>query len=178
MDRWETVNSDDDESLPASVTWYDAMAFVRSVRKKKGLPVRLLSEAEYDQLARPTIDPPAVGDGELLNTEQQLGRFYTPDNRPIDGHPPRMKEEDFQALHFRFIPEALNWKTSESGIRFLVSPHFGEWLDQEGAAVNTLTLTSLCCHYLSPCRGMFSPTSTGKYKSKKIGFRLCYHCEK
>jgi hypothetical protein len=85
-----------------------------------------------------------------------------------------MPEEDFQGLAFRFIPEVMSWKRAASGLAFLVSYHFGEWLNEPAAAVNSRSLTCLCYLGVPPASGRFAGTSTGKFKSKKIGFRLCY----
>ena len=60
VDAWQTVNCDD-KSLPASVTWYDAMAYAAWISKNKGQsnhagpPVRLLTEEEYRSIASPPI---------------------------------------------------------------------------------------------------------------------------
>ena len=58
VDAWQTVNCDD-KSLPASVTWYDAMAYAAWISKNKGHhagpPVRLPTEEEYRSIASPPI---------------------------------------------------------------------------------------------------------------------------
>src|SRR5439155_22665165 len=100
-----------------------------------------------------------------------------PDGSSLEGHPPYMPEKEFQMLHLRFVRDQMNWKVASSGLSFLISHHFGEWLNEEAAAVNCLTLSSLCRPEAPPSRARFSPISTGKYKSKKIGFRLCYLSE-
>jgi hypothetical protein len=81
---------------------------------------------------------------------------------------------DFQAKRIEFDPTAMRWEAGRTGLRFLVSEDFGEWLNEEAAAVNTFTRASLCSAYYPPVRGNFSARSTGKYKNKKVGFRLCY----
>jgi len=176
VDRWETVNSDQNDGLPAAVTWYDANAYAAWISKTRGLPVRLLTDEEYRQIASPIIRPPGnVPMEEFLDSEhERLCRFYTPGGAPLPNHPPYMPEGDFQALQFRYIPEVMNWRRSESGLVFLVSHHFGEWLNENAAAVNSRSLSSLCYLDFPPAKGRFAATSTGKYKSKKIGFRLCY----
>ncbi len=176
VDRWEAVNCDDDESLPAAVTWHDANAYAAWVSRTRGLPVRLLTDDEYQKIAGAIVQPPGeIPREEFLDMEhERLCRFYLPDGTPIAGHPPYMREGDFQGLKFCFIPEAMTWKRVASGLAFLVSYHFGEWLNEEAAAVNSRSLSCLCHLGFPPGRGRFSATSTGKYKSKKIGFRLCY----
>lgn len=175
VDRWEPVNTDSDETLPASVTWYDANAFASWTSKTKSLPVRLLTADEYDELAKGILGPiPAITDGEFFDMERQrLCRFLSIEGEPIEGHPPYMQERDFQELQLQFIPEAMHWIVGPGGLRLLVSQHFGEWLNEEAAVLNTLTFSSIRYPQIPPTRG-FTGRSTGKYISKKIGFRLCY----
>jgi hypothetical protein len=85
-----------------------------------------------------------------------------------------MIDDKFHTLLFGFIAEQVKWAKDPSGLKFLVSHHFGEWLMPEGAAVNCATLTTLCYPEVTPSRGRFSAQSTGRYKFKKVGFRLCY----
>lgn len=85
-----------------------------------------------------------------------------------------MLEDKFQALRCTFIPEAVDWRKSAEGLDFLVSRDFGEWLNETAAAVNSATLDSLCYTGYKPTKALFAAGSTGKYKSKKVGFRLCY----
>jgi len=46
--------------------------------------------------------------------------------------------------------------------------------NEKTTPVNSPSLSCLCCVGFPPGRCRFSATSTGKYKSKKIGFSLCY----
>ena len=162
VDWWEPVNADSDRSLPAAVTWYDANAFAAWISKTKNLPVRLPTEAEYLAVMQHEIGyRPDIPDHD--GGVKPLLRSYWPDGGG-----------DFQAKRLEFDPAAMDWKAGRSGLRFLVSEDFGEWLNEEAAAVNTLTRASLCSVHYPPVRGKFSARSTGKYKHKKVGFRLCY----
>jgi hypothetical protein len=176
VDRWETVNCDDDQSLPASVTWYDANAYAAWISRKRKLPVRLLSEEEYLEIACSVISPDySTHSSEFHNiNRQRICDFYLPSGERLNDHPPYMPESDFQRLELRYNPEMVKWETHTSGLKLMVSYHFGEWLNGEGIAVNSRSLTSLCSQIFRPLSGKFSAKSTGKYKSKKIGFRLCY----
>lgn len=175
IDRWEPVNSDLDQTLPASVTWYDANAYASWVCRAKGLPVRLLTADEYIELAASILGPPAEvpRQGFFPREQDRLCCFSTAEGKPISGHPPYMPEDDFQRLRLNFIPEVMKWRASAEGLRFLISPHFGEWLNEESAVLNTLTRTNIREPLFPPSRG-FTGRSTGKYISKKIGFRLCF----
>jgi hypothetical protein len=115
VDPWEQVNNAPDQSLPAVVTWYDANAYASWISRAKNLPVRLLTEEEYLQVA-----------------------------------------------------------CAGSDLEFLALPDFGEWLNEDAAAINTATKESLCNPGYTATKGRFSPRSNGSYKSKRVGFRLCY----
>ena len=63
------------------------------------------------------------------------------------------------------------------GLRFLIAMDFGEWLfefiSSQAAAICTEDLEGIHDHY--PVRRDFFPAkSWGKYRSVKIGFRVCY----
>jgi hypothetical protein len=173
VDWLAEVNLDADDSLPASVTWYDANAYAAWISKTRGLPVRLLTEEEYLEITEwRATDSSEEGE----NPKQiSLCKFVDPAGVPGVERSPRVNaEEDFQRRRMEFDPMALAWATSPTGLRFLTSLEFGEWLNEEAAAVNTLTRFSLCYPDISPTRGRFAAHSTGKYKRMKIGFRLCY----
>lgn len=177
VDNWETVNSDSDQTLPAAVTWYDANAYAAWISKTKHLPVRLLTLEEFQQISNTLI---AQSDSRTTNavhiaTAERLVRFSEPDGTPINGHPPYMDEVGFQSLLLHYDPSQVAWGKTSSGLRILMSHDFGEWLnDIAGAAINPLTGGSLSEPTLNPLSAPFNATSCGKYKSKKIGFRLCY----
>jgi len=175
-DKLETVNSDD-ENLPASVTWFDANAYARWFSDKNGIPVRLLSNDEYISIAPPVPD-------NQENTFKIPGSKYyywcRPDGSRLEcEHPPYMHEQDFQALYLKYKTDAMVWKQSSSGVKFLISPRFGEWLNddaisREAPAISTYDHGALTLPSARADRCKFSASSTGKYKSMKIGFRLCY----
>lgn len=196
VDDWQTVNTDN-EQLPATATWYDAMAYATWVSKRDKLPVRLLTEHEFRAISSPLIpsggmayfeefiDNPSIATkGDAVLTEKytqalraRLCRFERPDGASYPDHPPYMCPVEFDRLIVKFDPEAITWVESEEGLRFLRSPYFGEWLQPEGAAVNCYLLGSMVSMpggMASAGRVRFSPMSTGKYKSFKIGFRLIY----
>ncbi len=84
-----------------------------------------------------------------------------------------MSEEDFQESKLCFDESKLEWKKFDNGLIFLTSRRFGEWLDGKGICVAVNRLESI--HgFTEPVRDHFPAGSTGKYKSHKIGFRLCY----
>ena len=191
VDKLQSVNSDENEDLPASVTWYDAMAYVAWISKRDKLPVRLLTYKEFISLASTFITEPKPNinhssknkpllkeiDTEIKlkapDTIQRLCYFFDSDGKNIEGHPPYMKEEEFQNLIFKFDENNIPWKESQ-GLSFINSFYFGEWLKGEGEAINSKSGMAIDKALATPERYPFSPRSTGKYKSKKIGFRIIY----
>ena len=122
----------------------------------------------------------AITEEDIINARNQpLGRFYSPQGIPYEGgHPEYMNHDEFDRWGFRYDPSAIEWADTEDGLKVLQSMWFGEWLMPKGAAFNSLLF---CSQYdvfsasnmrVSAERVGFSPTSTGKYKSMKIGFRL------
>ena len=169
VDDWQTVNCDD-ENLPASVTWYDAMAYTAWISKNRELPVRLLTEEEYRSLASPPIpmtkedyfasyidsglgmpedvnaddvNVNALRDAFVKAVRKRLCRFEGADGVTIPGHPPHMPEDEFQKLLFKYNADAIVWKQNGDGLNFLHSHYFGEWLQPIGAAINSILLCSM-----------------------------------
>ncbi|WP_419797314.1 MAG: hypothetical protein ACNI26_13435 [Terasakiella sp.] len=91
-----------------------------------------------------------------------------------------MAESDFQKLVLKYNHDALIWKKNKNGLHFLNSPYFGEWLQPNAAAIDCWSLASLSSvpsAMLPAERERFSARSTGKYKSRKIGFRMIYELD-
>jgi hypothetical protein len=183
IEDWSPVNHPSDGGLPASVTWHDAKAYARWYGSVHRLPVRLASEEEYVALAA-GLAPDSVAPEDLRAAfVRRLGRFFDPQGIPFDGHPPYMARDEFDRWGFRYIPSAVEWAVSETGMKVLRSAWFGEWLQPKGAAVNGQFLCSqhgvgAAAHVRASAEtDRFSDISTGKYKSMRIGFRLVYETE-
>lgn len=180
LDRLDTVHTEDPD-LPASVTWYDAKAYARWMKRTNKLPVRLLTEDEYRALSADLV-PRCVTNTQVIEAyAQQIGDFYDPDGKKVGPQPDYMPAEEFQRWQFRFAESSVNWATSEKGLKVIQSYWFGEWLNSRGAAINSLFFcgqydvwTASIDEPLGASLCAFSPTSTGKYKAMKIGFRLAY----
>jgi hypothetical protein len=93
--------------------------------------------------------------------------FYDENGGKIVGHPPYMEEESFQKLQLKF--EDVKF-LEKHGLRFIDSKNFGEWLNDK-SYVCCKTLTDFYNYIAKPIPAL---ESTGKYKGRKIGFRLCY----
>ena len=70
--------------------------------------------------------------------------------------------------------EYLQISCANSDLEIVSSDDFGEWLNEEAAAINTATKESLCNPGFNATKGRFSARSNGAYKAKRVGFRLCY----
>ncbi len=184
----EAVNNDPSD-LPAAVTWYDAMAYTKWIKRTRKLPVRLLTQAEYLALAAGLV-PGQITDGEVeAAREQRLCVFFDPHGERYDGHPPYMPEEEFARWQLRYDSvDNIAWGTSKTGLKTIRSAYFGEWLLPEGAAINGLFMGSQYevfmrsqddFHLTRPSAegAPFPPCSAGKYKSMKIGFRVAYEAD-
>ena len=173
-DIWETVNFEPD-TYPVAVTYYDAVAYCRWYELKHNAPVRLLSAIEWYEMFD---NPFKVSDLNGLNRWSDDLICFTPANDVIeDITKPR---NDFQEIYVRFKnpPEMI---PQSNGLQLCINHHFSEWLlefNGHDAAMVTpslmkpLTLSFLFGDELST--PSFPATSTGKYKSQKIGFRICY----
>ncbi len=110
--------------------------------------------------------------------------FYSPENdayEPETGkRPDYMSEEAFNKWTLRYNQKPLPQETSPAGLKVVRSPWFSEWLSPFGQAINAWGLCPPCDIMFAgeykgkPAHGPFHPSSDGKYKSMKIGFRLCY----
>ena len=126
--------------------------------------MRLPSEDEYLELIQ---TPGNSSKSNADDGKKPLCSRYTPLDQSNG-------DRDFGNIGLKFISENMVWEQSSAGLRFLISPDFGEWLNEKAAAVNTYTRDSLCYPGFRPTKGLFAAHSTGKYKGKKVGFRLCY----
>ncbi|WHI48968.1 hypothetical protein [Microbulbifer sp. VAAF005] len=175
--------NDDCTLLPAAVTWYDACAYMAHFESVNNLPVRLLKTSEYLTI-RQQCDPDASN---YLKTEHPGGyRKSKPDGLlefsdrsglSYGAHPPYMKVERFDKLMCHYA-KPLEYIIHPSGLQFVDSDSFGEWLYENpngnyAAAVRSKSLLSMFgTNHLD--HDLFPAYSTGKYKHAKIGFRLCY----
>lgn len=166
------VNLHDEAHLPASLTWYDAVAFCRYYEKRTGLPVRLLEVEEWKKISPPPAQDikndgwgdltwVVVGKHGLTRGETEQFRKY-PDVWSDGGY-------------LRFGKE-LTWSQNAQGLPFLSVVDFGEWLADftHGYAPvgNAATGRALMTGPID--RDRCPAHLTMRYKGLKVGFRLCY----
>lgn len=187
LDNLCSVNADKDTRLPVSVTWYDVLAYIRWFNLENQIEARLLTFEEYNEISpftqtrtknSPlTIFPQqfyTMKNGVLTSIgepnqefESNCLSFYQENGAKILGHPPYMVEENFQNLKLEFTD--INY-VEKHDLQYIDSRFFSEWLDRKTSVISK-TLTGFYNYtvVLKP-----SLTSTGKYKGRKTGFRICY----
>lgn len=181
------VNAYDDKALPASVTWNAAMSYAGCLGARLKLPLRLPTFAELGELrtavtGRPIVPPHRLmtsEEGEEFNKAEQgrppselLLHFLSPEGEPINGHPPYMPEDEFNAMRLVYRTQP-KWIGHSSGIRFVDSAQFAEWVQEKACLVGWGTPTDPYCG-INSLHTVIGEDSTGKYKGFKTGFRLCY----
>jgi len=164
------VNLHDSGNAPASVTWFDAVAYCRHVENETGLPVRLLDVEEWREISpAPARDIVKDGWGNLTWViEGGDGRTGTHSRH-------RYPEACPEGGWLRFGKD-LTWSSNREGLQFLSVVDFGEWLGDYGsghaAAANAATGKALMTGPLE--RDRCAAHLTMRYKGLKVGFRLCY----
>ena len=165
------VNLHDVGDAPASVTWFDAIAYCRHVEKETGLPVRLLQVEEWREVAPPPArDIVKDGWGDLTWV------ITGGDGRTGTDSKHRYPEACPEGGGWLRFGKDLTWSTNREGLPFLSVVDFGEWLgDYESghaAAANAATGRALMTMELE--RDRCPAHLTMRYKGLKVGFRLCY----
>ncbi len=141
---WYLYNQDEDESLPAAVSWYDALAYMNWFEKEHGVCVRLLNENEFIENFGPCLDQRPDDFDDLVYINSQDGCFHA--NAPY------------------VFKENLPISSLPSGLNIINSGRYCEWLFERKAIFQNGGFHSFS-HALD---------STGAYKKLKICFRICY----
>lgn len=181
IDDLSSINMDPVD-LPVSVTWLDAVAYCRDYERRTGLPVRLLTVEEWQQVAPPPLDFSHVSsvrrlvvkNGEMPDDPiyEQLGWGILGGDGKLGGNSShRYRPDGF--MHFG---PNLKWVDNDEGGSFLSVPGFGEWLSdyQHGAAPAACAATGQSVVGGPIERELCPVRMTMSYKGVKIGFRLCY----
>jgi hypothetical protein len=174
IDPWLYANGNREENddLPVSVSWEEAVDYVHWRSGKDRRQYRLPTENEYRDTFASLIPEHISAEDVKRALAQRLVAFISSEGVPYDGHPPDMPPDDFAKLTMRYRQSV----PMERGM--VRSAYFGEWLEPEGAAINGLFFCAqfevAAAHMVvvSPSRARLPRDTTGKYKSMKIGFRL------
>ncbi|MCI2282443.1 formylglycine-generating enzyme family protein [Colwellia sp. MSW7] len=156
-------NLDNDKGIPVACTWYDAMAYLNWKEKITGLSLRLFKKNEFENVRRKGI---------LLNTNS--GKT---DKLGFKIGPIRKIDMDVKGTggHNTFVkfPNKFTWDIMDDGTKFIPLNYFAEWV-MEKTCVRSGDLSSF---YGDDCFRDNILSTTGAYKSTKIGFRLCYEVD-
>lgn len=168
--------------LPVSVTWLDAVAYCRDYEQRAGLPVRLLTIEDWQQVAPPPMDFSHVSsvrsfvvkNGEMPDDPiyGQLGWGIVGGDGKLGGNSSHRYRPD-GSMHYG---PNLKWVDNDEGVPFLSVPGFGEWLSdyQHGSAPIASVATGQSIVGGSIERNLCPVHMTMSYKGVKVGFRLCY----
>lgn len=164
------VNLHDDDHLPASITWFDALAYCRYYEQKTGLPVRLLEVEEWKQISpQPAQNIEKDGWGDLTWVVEGG------DGKTGGETAHRYPEACGGGGYLRFGKE-ITWTQNQQGLPFVSVVDFGEWLadyaDGYAPVANAATGKALMTGPLD--RDRCPAHLTMRYKGLKVGFRLCY----
>ncbi|WP_147456180.1 formylglycine-generating enzyme family protein [Aquitalea palustris] len=175
------VNLHDDDLLPTSVTWFDAVAFCRHYEKQTGLPVRLLEVEEWQKISPTPLYN--LNHESLDETEEYDGVEWsdltwavTGGDGLTGGETSHRYPETCAGGGFLRFGKELNWTENHQGLPFVTVVDFGEWLDvcTDGyaPAANAVTGQALMTGPLE--RDKCPAHLTMRRKGLKVGFRLCY----
>lgn len=181
IDDLGVINMDPAE-LPVSVTWLDAVAYCRDYEQRTGLPVRLMTVEEWQQVAPPSMDFSHVSTVRRLVVKKgempddpiygQLGWGIVGGDGKLGGN---SSHRYLPAGTMHFGPN-LKWVDNDEGVPFLSVPGFGEWLSdyQNGSAPVACVATGQSITGGAIERNLCPVRMTMSYKGAKVGFRLCY----
>lgn len=164
------INLHDEDHLPASVTWFDALAYCRYYEQKSGIPVRLLEVEEWKQ-----VSPPPAQDIKKDGWGNLTWIVEGGDGKTGGKTAHRYPEACGGGGYLRFGKE-ITWTQNQQGLPFVSVVDFGEWLadyaDGYAPVANAATGKALMTGPLD--RDRCPAHLTMRYKGLKVGFRLCY----
>lgn len=172
LDNLNTVNDEDDESLPVALTGYDMLKYIDWFNAKHDIETRLLSLEEYNAI---TPFVPLYENYELIrefySSDAASYCLFTDKEGNATRKPAYMEEDEFQSLTMQFYNPKFKLKNQ---LRFMDSHFFAEWL-RDFSCIRSKSLTSVGSDDIFRVKPPLS--STGRWKYIKIGFRLCYELE-
>jgi hypothetical protein len=179
-----SVNSDQDQNLPVSVTWLDAIAYCKDFETESNLPVRLISADEWCQIApraKPVSDkfsnvPSSMEDSDV---PESCDSYYEKRGWCIEGSDGRLGKDSTDCYlpngHLYFNSNFQSVSNSE-GLDFVDSPGFGEWLGDnryERSALITAAYSDEEDRKSIESNSYFIGDAL-REEGFKVGFRICY----
>ena len=177
------VNGNDSGDLPASVTWFDAVAYCHDFEKRSGLPVRLLEPDEWEQIAPPpSVDRSQIKPLSYINVksgERPVDPIYEElDWAVVGGDGELGKNSSHSYLpdgYMSFVPN-LRWTSNSAGLQFLSVAGFCEWLSgyQDGCAPWAEAGRGILAKGAGSLGSLQPAHLSMRHQGAKVGFRLCY----
>lgn len=173
LDEIQTVNYED-ENLPVSVTWYDAIAYCRYLENKHNVHCRLLTRSEFENICPKYYNN--KGDNPLfIDPKAELDFFY--ENQKIQSPPPYMGNFNDVIMKYRTPLEYVE----KNNLKFCTNTTFKEWSNhfREGyGTVLSARYPDLNINHANIPKNNYQANFNNKYKYIKIGFRVCYESSK
>ncbi|WP_421716907.1 hypothetical protein [Arcobacter arenosus] len=177
------MNVEDNENVPISVTWYDAIAYCRYIENKYNIHARLLFQDEFELICPPLINKEYNREDTDMNLNYKLNKSYTPftndiknelnffyGNKQLSSPPPYLN--DFENVVMKWA-KPLEF-TEHNDLLFCTNERFNEWTnDFENGHSKFVS-----AKYYIDRNNWVSASSTMKYKYRKVGFRVCYETPK
>ncbi len=164
------TNNIENENLPVSVTWYDAIAYCRYLEKKYNVPFRLIAPDEFQEIC-PSSNRSEKENPYQLNVKSEL-EFYQ-ENNLLNSPPSYMP--DFDTVIMKYKKE-LNF-ISKQNINFCIDTTFKEWSNyfRNGySAALSARYPEIEVNQENRAYYSFQANLNYKYKYLKMGFRICY----
>jgi hypothetical protein len=170
LESLSNINVEDDENIPISVTWYDAIAYCRYIENKYNVHARLLFQDEYELICPPLINKEYNREDIDISTlfindiNYELNFFYG--SKQLSSPPPSMS--DFENVVMKWS-KSLEF-TENNELLFCTNERFNEWTNEFKNGHSRL----VSAKYYMDRNNWALASSTMKYKYRKVGFRVCY----
>lgn len=177
------MNAEDNENVPISVTWYDAIAYCKYIENKYNVHARLLSQDEFELISPPLINKEYNREDIDMNLNYELNKSYTPftndiknelnffyGNKQLSSPPPYMN--DFENVVMKWA-KPLEF-TENNELFFCTNERFNEWTNEFRDGRSRFVSAK---YYIDKNYWVLA-SSTMKYKYRKVGFRVCYETPK
>jgi hypothetical protein len=199
LEDLSTINAEDDENIPISVTWYDAIAYCRFIENKYNVHTRLLFRDEYEiicpSLVYKKYENISIESLMESNNEEDSKKYfetkkryqnnkeYTPyaidtqkelyflyKDELLPSPPPYMN--DFENVVMK-LAKPLEF-IENNGLKFCTSCLFNEWTNEFNSGHAKVVSARYPWYKEHNGYSVFLASSTMKYKYRKVGFRVCY----
>ncbi|MFY4808553.1 hypothetical protein ACOTVK_08310 [Aliarcobacter butzleri] len=183
LEDFSIMNVEDDENVPISVTWYDAIAYCRYIENKYNVHARLLFQDEFELICPPLINKKYNREDIDMNLNYELNKSFTPftndiknelnffyEKKQLSSPPPYMN--DFENVVMKWAKPLEFIENNE--LLFCINERFNEWTNEFRGGHSKFVSAK---YYIDKNNWVLA-SSTMKYKYRKVGFRVCYETPK